>query len=527
MTLAQWSWIFLALYIFLMVCVGIYAQKKVKHADDFATARGSYGPFFLALAYAATTASGATFLGIPALSYEWGLASQWYGFFYPIGVYIGVIISMRLVATAGNRFGSRSIPEYLGDRYQSDGIRILVSLMSLVLMFYLVGQLVSGLMMFQLMLGLDELWALIITISVLLFYVVLGGAHADILTDGLQGAMMILLAMVVILMTLFGVGIDGGFNGVINNLRLQDANLASTFNKNSTLFSSGWSVFVIVFAHIPLGLLPHLGNKLWALKSDNDRKNFIWMAATFGLMLGMMGLGGLLARAHFGASLYDEGMNPNQALPLLFIELFPVWLAALIGVGILSAVMSTADGLVISSSQIVANDLYRRTMVPRMSIDYSPEEVDRRVLLISRITTVVILLACMFMARSLMDKNVALIVWIGIGGMMAAFSGPLIVGAVWKGVTRKGAYAGLLSGMATFIVLHSQLIDPIWFDSYPRLFDIAVWLSNQSPNPFACAFLGEVVSVGMTIVVSAKTEKLPDTHLDDIFDSHRAAEPGK
>ena len=99
---------------------------------------------------------------------------------------------------------------------------------------------------------------------------------------------------------------------------------------------------------------------------------------------------GLLARAHFGSSLYDEGMNPNQALPLLFIELFPVWLAALLGVGILSAVMSTADGLVISSSQIVANDLYRRTLVPRMSIDYSPEEVDRRVLLISRIATVFI-----------------------------------------------------------------------------------------------------------------------------------------
>ena len=80
MTLAQWSWIFLVLYILLMVSVGVYAQKKVKHADDFATARGSYGPFFLALAYAATTASGATFLGIPALAYEWGLASQWYGF---------------------------------------------------------------------------------------------------------------------------------------------------------------------------------------------------------------------------------------------------------------------------------------------------------------------------------------------------------------------------------------------------------------------------------------------------------------
>ena len=52
-----------------MCFIGVYAQKKVKNADDFAIARGSYGPFFLALAYAATTASGATFLGLPALAY--------------------------------------------------------------------------------------------------------------------------------------------------------------------------------------------------------------------------------------------------------------------------------------------------------------------------------------------------------------------------------------------------------------------------------------------------------------------------
>ena len=230
-----------------------------------------------------------------------------------------------------------------------------------------------------------------------------------------------------------------------------------------------------------------------------------------------MGLGGLLARAHFGASLYGEDANPNQALPLLFIELFPVWLAALIGVGILSAVMSTADGLVISSSQIIANDLYRRTIVPRMNANLSPEDLDKRVLVISRIATVVILLFCMIMARSLMDKNVALIVWIGIGGMMAAFSGPLVVGALWKGVTRKGAYAGLLSGMATFIILLAQLIDPIWFEAYPKLYMASVWLQSQAPNPFACAFLGEIVSVGTTLIVSALSEKLPENHLQEVF----------
>ncbi|MBT4160658.1 MAG: sodium:solute symporter family protein [Gammaproteobacteria bacterium] len=517
MTLTTWSWIFLVLYISLMVGIGIFAQRKIKHADDFATARGSYGPFFLALAFAASTASGATFLGSPALSYEWGLAPNWSNFLYPIGVYVGVLISMRLVATSGNHFGNRSIPEYLGDRYQSEGIRVLVSLMSLVLFFYLAGQLVSGVVMFQLMLGLDAEWALVITTTVLLFYVVMGGAHADILTDGVQGAMMLVLAVVVVIMTIMGTGIEGGFSGMWDNLKVQDESLVGLTNPNTPLYHSWWSIFVIAFAHMPLGLLPHLGNKLWALKSDGDRLQFVKLASVMGVTLGMLGLGGLLARAHFGDALYLDGANPNQALPMLFIELFPTWLAALIGVGVLSAIMSTADGLVVSSSQIVANDLYRRTFTS-WTRHLSEEELDRRVLLISRVSTVVILILCMGMAWSLMDTNVSLIVWIGVGGMMASFAGPLVVGALWKGVTRHGAYAGLIGGFVTFIILHSRLIDPAWFEP-GSLHTAAAWLYGEGPNPFSCAVLGEIVSIVFTVVISRITRPLPDSHLEELFPS--------
>ena len=317
------------LYIGAMIGIGLFAQRKIQHADDFATARGGYGPFFLALAFAASTASGATFLGSPALSYEWGLAANWGNFLYPLGVYCGILISMRLIATAGNRFGNRSIPEYLGDRYQSEAIRIMVSILSLVLFFYLAGQLVSGVVMFEIMLGLDSDWALIITTVVLLTYVVLGGAHADILTDGAQGALMLILAVIVVILTLIGYGVEGGFSGMIDDLQRQDPELTTALNTQTPLYHSWWSIFVIAFAHMPLGLLPHLGNKLWALKDQSQRFQFVKLAALFGVTLGMLGLGGLLARVYFGDALYAEGGNPNQSLPLLFVEIFPTWLAAL------------------------------------------------------------------------------------------------------------------------------------------------------------------------------------------------------
>lgn len=516
MDLITWSWIFLVIYIGGMLAIGVVGQRRVKHADDFATARGSYGPVFLAFAFAATTASGATFLGSPGLGYEYGLAAQWGNFLYPIGVYFGVLISMRLIATSGNRFGSRSIPEYLGDRYQSEGIRVMVSIFSLVLFFYIAGQLVSGLVIFETMLGLTPFWALTITTVVLLFYVVLGGAHADILTDGVQGVIMLVLAVVVIVLVLFGVGVEGGFLGVLDRLREQDANLVAPLNPSTALYHSPWSIIAVLLAHIPLGLLPHLGNKLWALKDVNQQRSFIKLAFLFGLTLGMMGLGGLLARAIFADALYADGATPNQALPMLFIELFPTWLAALVGVGVLAAIMSTADGLVVSSSQIVANDLYRRTIVPRLAKQPTEEDLDRRVLKISRVSTVIVLLLCMGMAWALIDTNIALIVWIGNGGMMAAFAGPLVVGALWRGVTRRGAYAGLASGFFTFLILHTQSLDPAWF-SPGILHDLVTWLYGEGTSPFSCAAMGEGVSIVLTFVVSKLTQPLPKDHIDEVF----------
>ena len=334
MTLLGWSWLFLTLYVGAMLGFGWFASRRVRDADDFATARGAYGPAFLALAFAASTASGATFLGSPGLGYKYGLASIWSKFLYPVGVYFGVLISIRLVASAGNAFGNRSIPEYLGDRYQSDGIRILVALFSLVLFFYIAGQLISGLVMFETMLGLEPLPALGITTAVLLVYVVLGGAHADILTDGVQGFMMLMVALVTIGLFVFGFGVDGGFAGLVPRLRALDLNLAGALNRTTPLYHSWWAIVSVPLACIPLGMLPHVGNKVWALRADRDRYRFVKLAFGVGLTLGMMGLGGVLARAVLGDVLFAPERSANEALPQLFIALFPTWLAALVGVGI-------------------------------------------------------------------------------------------------------------------------------------------------------------------------------------------------
>ncbi|MFQ5660319.1 MAG: sodium:solute symporter [Gammaproteobacteria bacterium] len=502
MGLHFWSWLFLIIYIVVMLGFGLLGSRRVSGADDFATARGGYGPLILALAFASTAASGATFLGLPGLMYRYGLSTLWIAFLYPLGIYFGILICQGSIGRYGNLAGARSIPEFLGVRYQSEGLRLSAAVFSLILLFYLAGQLVAGLVMFELMLGLSKAWALGITTTVLLIYVTLGGAHADILTDGAQGLLMVVLALAIMVIFLFGIG-TGGLENLLHNLAAQDEKLVQRFHPGAPITASIWSLITVTVAHIPLGLLPHIGNKLWALKDENSRGRFVAMAFTFGLILPAITLGGASARAVLGDSLLVDGGGANTALPALFIAIFPTWLAALLGIGILSAVMSTADGLVISTSQVFANDIYRCSIAPRLHADSDQARLDRNVLLISRIVTVFTLIGSALLAWLVMDMNVVLLVWIGIGGFTAALMGPLVLGSLWQGVNRAGALAGFWGGAVTFILIHAEIISGDWligtdWEGFGR------WFAFYARSPYSAAVFGGAASLVLTALVSKK-----------------------
>lgn len=516
MNLYNWSWLFLAIYILMMIGFGYYASSKVSSADDFATARKGYGPFLLALAFASTAASGATFLGLPGLTYTYGMSTLWIAFLYPLGIYLGVLITQKTIGRYGNAAGARSIPEYLGERYQSESLRVSAAIFSLMLLFYLAGQLIAGLVMFEMMLGLSKFWALIITSVVLLVYVTMGGAHADIMTDGVQGFLMVILALLILLLFLFGVG-TGGLASLVENLRSQDPALLQNFNPAAAITTSTWSYISLVIAHIPLGLLPHIGNKIWALQDEKSRHRFVMLAFTFGLILPAITLGGALARGVLGDELMHNGLGgANVALPALFIQIFPNWLAALLGVGILAAVMSTADGLVISTSQVFANDIYRRSIAPRIHQHLSADELEQRVLFISRVITVLILVGSGVLAWAVIDMNIVLLMWAGIGGFTAALMGPLVLGSLWQGITRAGALAGFWTGAITFILIHAEIIDGLWLVG-TVLEDVGYWFALHAKSPYSAATLGGIASILVTIVISQFSRSLPTGHMQYVL----------
>lgn len=485
MSVAAWSWIILILFFTMMIFFGYVGMKKTHTNDDFATARSSYGPITIALVISAGISSGSTFMGMPGLAFDIGAPSLWYPLLYPVASVIGMLFFAKTIKEYGDTLGTRTIPEFIGNRYNSSFLRIILAIISALLIFYVISQLVAAATMFQIMMGVEYEVGIIITIVVIGAYVVMGGSHSDILTDAVQGLFMLLIALVVLVCFIFAVGADGGFSDMISTIqdRRPDGHFGKLFIPGDDTYGSIWLIILLFIAHLPFAIQPHLGNKFMAVKSSYDMKKLLMWTTIFATILPLMGLGGMLAISVLPE---DVGIRPDAVIPTLFTELFPPFIAAFLAIAVLSAVMSTSDGLVVSLTQLLANDLFRLSIVPKLNI--SAEKADRIELNISRYATPVVLIIAAIVAWS-PPQYLSIFMWIGIGGIVSSTAGPLVVGSLWKRANKLSAIISLIIGSIAYWVIY-----------LPFGFNVS--------NPFAAAGLGVIISmVAMTISVFATTKK--------------------
>jgi Na+/proline symporter len=496
--IGAWGWIWVVVFLLLFIGMGAYGMRKTKTEEDFAVARGAYGPFMLAFAFAATIASGATFMSLPGMAYSKGFAVVWYPAVYPIAIYLGMILAIKLIKRAGDRFGSNSLPEFMGQRYNSDFLRIAFALLSLLLVFYIAAQIVAAATMFEVLLDLKYMTGIFVSVAVIALYIGMGGSHADIMTDGVQGVMMVIIALIIAATFLLSPGVEGSGPAAINQALVAEnpaMGWDNYFIEGDLIFGSFALILLLFIAHLPFAMNPHIGKLAFALKEPKQIRTFFLIAIPMGSILGFTVLGGLHARALVG-----PGLPPDQAIPVLFTQLFPPFLAGMLGVGVLSAIMSTSDGLFISIAVIFSNDLYKRTLAPVIHKNKSEQQIDRIALNISRVAIVIVGIVAVWLASD-RPKFLAVLLWIGIGGIVSGAAGPLVIGSLWKRATKAGAILSFLTGVLL----------------YAYLYVIYGW-----KNPFGvagtCVIAGSVVMV----VASLLTKPLPQEHLDRVFTPGKA-----
>lgn len=436
------------IYLILSFAVALWARNKAAASsssqgfiEDYFIGGRSMGGFVLAMTIIASYTSASSFVGGPGVAYRLGLSWVLLAMIQVPTTFLTLGILGKRFAIMARKTQSVTITDYLRARYQSDTVVILCSV-ALVVFFMaaMLAQFIGGARLFQTVTGYPYIIGLaLFGISVVL-YTAVGGFRAVVLTDAIQGIVMV-VAVVVVLLAVINAG--GGMEQCVSTLKAIDPGLITpTGPKNAVPQPFVLSFWVLVGLGI-LGL-PQTTQRCMAYRDSSAMHN--------AMIIGTLLIGFMILCAHLAGTL-GRAVFPNLpagdlAMPTLIVELLsPVWAGVFIA-GPLAAIMSTVDSMLLLVSAAIIKDLY---------IHYRLKGDASRMTLVSikkmsLITTVVIGLMVFVAAIEPPD----LLVWINLfafGGLEAVFLCPIVLGLYWKNANATGAVASIVCGVAAFFAL--------------------------------------------------------------------------
>ncbi|QLG50994.2 sodium:solute symporter family transporter [Natrinema halophilum] len=500
MSLYGWTALFGVFFLGLLFVLTYIATKRTEGLRDFLVAPTSYGPVWVGLAVGATACSAAATLGNPGLVYSYGWSGMWYGYGYGL-----MVIAWAVSAYQLNRFsrdlGANSLPDFFGKRFQSPFLRAFSAIVTLFLAFYIAGQFAGASLAITEMTPLTYTNGILIGAGIIVLYVMIGGAHAEILNSAIQGAFMLILGVIVIAAGFMSVGGIGEMNAAVV---AQNPSLGA----NSMFGAPHFSTFNGPAIFLALGLFaltPQLSRLWMALDDEKNVKwtllvSLIFMTVMYGLML----VGGLAGRA------VAPGLEtPDVATLILVSNAMPDVVYAFVGVAIFAAIMSTTAGLFLTCAIAVSNDLYKDTLVPLLGWNVDDSTLDRQTNIGTRLMILIMAIVALIIAFNPPNFLTGLM-WIGIGAFAAAFVPILLWGSIWDGVTPTAAKVSAIVGFS---------IHTIGYFGLGQTLGMTLWTV-----PWRGSALGIVVSFVLCPLLSlATTQTLDESFLDDIFYRKRSS----
>ncbi|OYD22672.1 sodium:solute symporter family protein [Oceanimonas baumannii] len=431
------SILIIAAFMIIPLMVGIISSRQLQDtSEDFfvqGRAMGSVAVFFTV---AATWWSAFAFLGSNATFYTSGpvylTALAWnllFGFMY---YWVG-----KRVWFLGKRFNYLTPSDLMGDFYNSESLRVLVAVITLVFTVpYLQIQLTGGAYLIEVASGgVVPFWlAALLFYFIIIVYVWVGGIRAIAWTDVIYGA---LLFFGMMFAGYYISTIVGGPAALFAQLQQSSPEHLTMPGPNGNMGYSMWfSLFVIVAIGAFMG--PQIWLRMYAVKSGR----------LFNLMPFLLGLAafayfGSVLTGYTGVLLEPNLENPDQILPVMLMNYAPYLLASLIMAAGAAAAMSTANSQIHAVSTVVTMDIYQRYL--------NPNATQARIVAIGRWSLVGFSLAAYIMALTVPG----LLVTIGIAALAgtAQLIVPTIGAITWKRAHPKAAFWGLLGGVSTVLLL--------------------------------------------------------------------------
>ena len=356
------------------------------------------------------------------------------------------------LGTLGKKFAILSretnaltINDILFYRYKNKYL-VWISCFALLVAFFaaMTVQFIGGARLLETTIGLTYTQALLIFAITVGLYTFIGGFRAVVLTDTIQGTVMILGTIILLLGVIYAAG---GIEKAMTTLSEIDPALVSPYGPNEMLSFSFMASFWVLVCFGVIGL-PHTAVRCMSYK-DSKALHRGMIIGTIVLTIVMFGmhLAGALGRA-----VIPDLTIPDQVIPALMVKVLPPIIAGIFLAAPMSAIMSTIDAQLIQSSSIFVKDLY---------LSAKPEAAKNQKK-ISRFSTLLTLtLSALLVLAALNPPD--MIIWLNLfafGGLEAAFLWVIILGLYWDKANAYGAIASMLTGIGVYIGFTTAAIKP-------------------------------------------------------------------
>ncbi|MBQ8318510.1 MAG: sodium/pantothenate symporter [Lachnospiraceae bacterium] len=439
----------LAVYLVANFVIGIFYSKRSEKKSNmsftkkyFIGSRGMNG-FVLAMTTVATYASVSSFVSGPgAAAITYGFSQAWVA-----GVQVGAAFLVlgvlgKKFAIVSRKTGAVTIAGYLKARYKSDALVVITTLLMIVFFItQMIGQFMGGATLIETVTGLDFKVALVIFAFVVILYTAFGGFTAVVITDTLQGIIMLIGTFLLIFYVLKE---GGSFEAMSANL---DANLPGWDRITGTGYTPGSLISFWVLVGVGVLGLPQTAVRGMGFKNSKSCHQAILIGT---IVAGILMIGMHVAGAWAGALVGDqEFASSDYVIPALIQEIMPVGVAGLFLAAPMAAVMSTVSSLLILASASMVKDLWKNYVVKD-----NPVKVEKYEKNLSKISFgVTLIIGVIVFALTLTPPDI--IFWINLfamGGLECAFLWPIVGGIFYKKGNKQAAIASSVIGVLVYVI---------------------------------------------------------------------------
>jgi len=329
-------------YLLAVLMIGLWAGRNIGSLNDYAVAGKGYGSLVIFATLSASFIGGGFSIGNAERVFLIGIANivaLW-------GFSLKEILVAALIAPRMGRYPDAISVGDIMEVHYGKTAKVFAGIFGFILCAGILGAQVGAIgYIFNLFLGIDRIWGILLGCGIVIAYATVGGMRSVIYTDVIQ---FIILSVGIPLTLWVGAETAGGVTAVVEAVPAAHLSLPT--------HPAGLVSLAALFLTFLLGetLVPPYLQRLLIGRDVKHLARGTFYSGIFSIpFFAVTGLIGLVAMA------LNPSLDPNLAMPFVIQQALPLWLQGIVIAAVISIVMSSADSFLNAAAICFCNDIVR------------------------------------------------------------------------------------------------------------------------------------------------------------------------